>query len=189
MPRINLLPWREELRKIRQKNFGLAAVGAVLAGAAIIIGTMAFYSSQISHQNDRNAFLKTEIETLNKQISEIAELENVKDRLIARMNIIEELQTKRPEVVHLFEELARAIPDGVHLTSLKQTGTRITISGIAQSSTRVSAFMRKIDESPWLTNPDLNVVETIGGENAGRTSKFTIYATQTRPAGTNEESS
>ncbi len=189
MPRINLLPWREELRKIRQKNFGLASVGAVLAGAAIILGTMAYYSSRISYQNERNAYLNTEIKTLDKQITEIAELETYKDRLLARMNIIDELQTKRPEVVHLFEELVRAIPDGVHLTSVKQTGSRITISGIAQSSTRVSALMRKIDESPWLMNPDLTIVETERNDRSNRTSKFTITAAQTRPAGKNEESS
>lgn len=181
MPRINLLPWREELRKIRQKNFGLASVGAVVAGAAIILGTMGFYSTKIKHQNDRNAYLRNEITILDSQISEIKELEDVKDRLITRMNIIEELQTKRPEVVHLFEEVTRAIPDGVHLTAMTQTGSRITITGVAQSSTRVSALMRNIDNSPWLTNPDLNVVETIGGSDSGRTSKFTIYATQTRP--------
>ncbi len=182
MPRVNLLPWREELRKVRQKNFGLSAVGAALGGAAIVLGTIAFYSARIDHQNDRNRYLTDEIAVLDRQISEIKELEDVKSRLIARMDIIENLQTKRPEVVHLFDELARAIPEGVHLKSIKQTGTRITISGEAQSSTRVSALMRNIDKSPWLKNPDLSVVETtIQKEDSGRTSSFTIIATQTTP--------
>ncbi|NNF16225.1 MAG: PilN domain-containing protein [Gammaproteobacteria bacterium] len=188
MPRINLLPWREELRKIRQKNFGIAAVGAVLAAAAILLGALAFYTAKIDYQNARNAYLDREIQVLNDQIKEIDELETVKERLIARMEIIEDLQTKRPEVVHLFDELVKAIPDGVHLLSVKQTGTRITISGIAQSSSRVSAFMRNIDSSPWLTNPDLNVVTTADSGSSGRTSSFTIVATQTSPGSTEESS-
>lgn len=189
MPRINLLPWREELRKIRQKNFGLAAVGAVLAAAAIVMGTVAFYTAKVDHQAQRNAFLDNEIAILNEQIKEIQQLETVKERLLARMEIIENLQTKRPEVVHLFDELAKAVPDGVQIESVKQTGTRITITGIAQSSTRVSAFMRNIDSSPWLTNPDLNVVTTVGTSDKGRTSSFTIFATQTTPRKDKEESS
>ena len=188
MPRVNLLPWREELRKVRQKNFGLSAVGAALAGAAIVLGTMAYYSARIDHQKDRNQYLTDEIAVLDRQISEIRELEEFKGRLIARMDIIENLQTKRPEVVHLFDELARAIPDGVHLNSIRQTGTRITISGEAQSSTRVSALMRNIDKSPWLKNPDLSVVETTAQkDSAGRTSSFTIIATQTTPKKENDE--
>ena len=187
MPRVNLLPWREELRKVRQKNFGLSAVGAALAGAAIVLGTVAYFSARIDHQSDRNQYLTNEIGVLDRQISEIKELEDVKSRLIARMDIIENLQTKRPEVVHLFDELARSIPDGVHLKSIKQTGTRITISGEAQSSTRVSALMRNIDKSPWLKNPDLTVVETtVQKDDAGRTSSFTIVATQTTPKNEND---
>lgn len=188
MPRINLLPWREELRKQRQKNFGLSAVGAALAGAAIVLGTMAYYSGRIDHQKQRNQYLTDEIAILDRQITEIRELEDFKARLIARMDIIENLQTKRPEVVHLFDELARAIPEGVHLNSIKQTGTRITITGEAQSSTRVSALMRNIDKSPWLKNPDLSVVETTTQRDAaGRTSSFTIIATQTTPKKENDE--
>jgi len=189
MPRINLLPWREELRKVRQKNFLLAAVGAALAGAAIVIGTMAYYSSRIDNQGDRNRYLTSEIKVLEGKIAEIQTLEEDKQRLIARMDIIEELQTKRPEVVHLFDELARAIPDGVHLETIEQKGTLITISGVAQSSTRVSALMRNIDASPWMTNPDLNVIETGNKGGQGRTSTFTIFVTQTSPKPDAEEQS
>ncbi len=99
MPRVNLLPWREELRQVRQKNFGLSAVGAALGGAAIVLGTIAYFSTRIDHQSDRNLYLTNEINVLDRQISEIKELEDVKSRLIARMDIIENLQTKRPEVV------------------------------------------------------------------------------------------
>ncbi|MEM7083436.1 MAG: PilN domain-containing protein [Pseudomonadota bacterium] len=181
MPRVNLLPWREELRKVRQKNFGLSAIGAALAGGVIIVSGMMLYSARIDHQNKRNKYLEDEIAILDRQIVSIKDLENDKAQLIARMEIIESLQTKRPEVVHLFDELAKAVPDGVHLNKITQSGSRITISGRAQSSTRVSAFMRNIDKSPWLTKPDLNVVETTNQDDAGRTSSFTIVATQTTP--------
>ncbi|MFK8029210.1 MAG: PilN domain-containing protein [Gammaproteobacteria bacterium] len=187
MPRINLLPWREELRKVRQKNFGLSAVGAALAGVAIVVGTMLYFSTKITNQNARNTYLSSEIAVLDSQITEIRGLEETKNRLIARMDIIESLQTKRPEVVHLFDELARAIPEGVHLEKITQSGTRITISGQAQSSTRVSALMRNIDRSPWMKNPDLSVVQTEQNDERGRTSSFTIVATQTTPKGDAEE--
>jgi len=189
MPRINLLPWREELRKDRQKNFMAAALGAALAGVAIVVGTVLFYSTRIDHQRDRNDYLKNEIAVLDDQISEIKELEDVKDRLIARMEIIENLQTKRPEVVHLFDEIAKSLPAGVYLENVSQKGSKVTISGVAQSSTRVSALMRNIDSSPWLTNPDLNVVETRSqdGSSSGRSSTFSIVATQTSPKSEEED--
>lgn len=188
MPRINLLPWREELRQLRQKNFGLSALGAVLGGIAVIVSAMGYYSSRIEYQNDRNKYLTNEIATLDKQITEIQELESLKNRLVARMEIVEDLQTKRPEVVHLFDELARAIPDGVRLNSISQSGNNVTISGVAQASTRVSAFMRQIDNSDWLTRPDLTVVETTADDD-GRSATFTIVARQTTPkSNTSEES-
>lgn len=187
MPSINLLPWREELRKQRQRNFGLAAMGAVLTAAAIIATTNWIYSNRIKFQIKRNDRLQAEIVQLEQKITAIQELETTKARLLDRMDIIEKLQASRPEVVHLFEELVRAVPNGVHLQSVRQAGDRITIEGIAQSSTRVSAFMRNLDSSEWLTDPGLNVVETIDNSGTGRASSFTIFARQTRPGGQETE--
>ncbi|MFK8015760.1 MAG: PilN domain-containing protein [Gammaproteobacteria bacterium] len=181
MPRVNLLPWREELRKQRQQSFMLATLGAVLLGAIIVFGTRAFYQGKVEHQSARNQFLKKEIAVLDVQIKEIETLESVKERTLARMDVIETLQRSRPEVVHLFDELAGSVPDGVHLESVRQAGTRVTITGVAQSSTRVSAFMRNLDRSDWLTNPGLDVVQTAGRDGSDRASTFTIFATQTRP--------
>ncbi len=182
MPRINLLPWREEQRKQRLKNFGVAALSAVGLGIATVLYAHVTVNRFIDFQGQRNKYLETEIATLDQQIAEIKELEATKDRLLARMQIIEQLQRSRPEVVHLFDELVRRLPDGVYLKSVKQTGNRLSIKGVAQSSTRVSALMRNIDSSEWLTDPGLDVVETVD-QGRTRSSEFTIFASQVTQAG------
>ena len=175
MPRINLLPWRQLERARRQREFGLAVVGAVLSAAAVTLMTSWAFTAAIDRQNDRNLLLKHEIAELDKQITEIRDLENQKQRLVARMEIISKLQRSRPEVVHVFDQLVRTLPDGVYLTSVKQTDKRIELRGIAQSSTRVSTFMRNIESSDWLTNPELQVSEAT---KTGVGSDFTLFATQ-----------
>ncbi len=180
MPKINLLPWREEERKKRQRDFGVAMAGAVVAGIAVVMLTMLAYSQMISSQNSRNERLGREIAELEKQIVEIDNLERQKERLLARMEIIDQLQKSRPEIVHLFDEIVRQLPEGVYLTGLKQTGSRIEIRGVAQSSTRVSALMRRIDEeSEWLSNSHVERVETTQSGNS-RQANFVLYATQVR---------
>src|SRR5678815_3478687 len=186
MPRINLLPWREEQRKQRLKNFGIAALTAVALGVATVLYAHATVNRFIAYQESRNKYLEGEIATLDKQIAEIKELEATKERLLARMQIIEQLQRSRPEVVHLFDELVRRLPDGVYLKSVKQTGNRLSIKGVAQSSTRVSALMRNIDSSEWLTDPGLDVVETVD-QGRTRSSEFTVFASQVTQAGALEE--
>jgi type IV pilus assembly protein PilN len=118
---------------------------------------------------------------LDKQIEEINNLESSKQKFIARMEIIEKLQRSRPEIVHLFDEIARQLPEGVYLTGVKQQDKRLKFEGIAQSSTRVSAFMRNLDGSEWLRNPELEVVETKQGQTTG--SSFTLFADQVSNAG------
>jgi type IV pilus assembly protein PilN len=177
MPRINLLPWREALRKRQRQEFFLG-IGAALGTAALVILLGRFHmSAAIADQNERNAMIQTHIAELDKQIAEINGLENQKRRLIARMEIIETLQRSRPEIVHVFDEIVRVLPEGVYLTMLKQTGPRIELRGVAQSSTRVSAFMRNIDNSQWLADPALRIVETKGAD-ATRGAEFTLYANQ-----------
>lgn len=179
MPSINLLPWREEERSKRQRDFGVAAGGAVVAGIAVVMITIFYYSQMISDQEAKNQRLQDEIEVLNKSITEIDGLERQKERLLARMEIINQLQKSRPEIVHLFDELVRQLPEGVYLTGIKQSGTRIEIRGVAQSSTRVSALMRQIDASEWLTNPEVDRVETTQS-GASRKAQFIVYAKQVR---------
>jgi len=181
MPRINLLPWRDELRAQRRTQFYMAMGGAFSFAALVVLIGVLLMNSIIDAQNDRNEYLKNEITQLDERIKEINELEDKKDRLVARMRIIEQLQKSRPEIVHVFEDLARTLPDGVHLTSVKQTGQRLEINGTAESNTRVSAFMRNIDKSDWLESPDLKVVEVKGdGAKGGRASEFTVFANQVK---------
>ena len=177
MPRINLLPWRDAQRKQKRQEF-ILSIGAALATAALVtlIGRWQM-SASIEHQQQRNQVLNDAIAQLDKQIQEILGLENQKRKLLARMEIIETLQRSRPEIVHIFDEIVRTLPDGVYLTFLKQSGTRIELRGVAQSSTRVSAFMRNIDNSQWLADPSLQVVET-KGRDTGRGAEFTLFASQ-----------
>jgi len=177
MPRINLLPWREAERKKRQRDFGIAAAAAVVAGIAVVLLSIFVYSQMIDSQKDRNTRLTSEIVELEKSITEIDGLERQKERLLARMEIIEQLQKSRPEIVHLFDEVARQLPEGVYLTGLKQTGARVEVRGVAQSSTRVSALMRQIDSSDWMTDPEVERVETTQSGNS-RQSEFIVYLKQ-----------
>jgi type IV pilus assembly protein PilN len=181
MPRINLLPWREAERKRKRQEFFLSLGAAVAtAGLIMLLGQWQF-SSAIQHQRDRNDYLKREIAELDKQIEEINGLDRQKQRLLARMEIIETLQRSRPEIVHVFDEIVRLMPEGVYLTYLRQTGTKFEMRGVAQSSTRVSSFMRNIDASQWLADPNLQIVET-GAKGSAGGSSFTLFANQRRQA-------
>ena len=177
MPRINLIPWREAERKRKRQEFGVGALGALVAAGAIAFLVNLQMGAAIDNQNERNQYLNEEIAKLDKQITEILALEQQKQRLRARIQVIEQLERSRPEIVHVFDELVRVLPEGVYLTYLKQSGPRIEMRGIAQSSTRVSTFMRNIDSSEWLADPSLQVVET-KGKDAGRGAQFTLFANQ-----------
>jgi len=179
MPRINLLPWREELRQKRKKDFLMALGGAVLIAGFITLATKLTVKQWIQNQESRNTVLKTEITELDRQIDQILGLENQKERLLARMDIIEQLQRSRPEIVHLFDEVTRQLPEGVYLTGMKQNGSTVEIKGIAQSSTRVSALMRQIDASDWLTDPDVVKVETTE-KGPARQAEFVVNLKQIR---------
>jgi type IV pilus assembly protein PilN len=174
MPRINLLPHREEARKQKRREFLGASIAAVIAGVLFAGGGKLLYSSWIEAQNAKNELLKREITKLDAQITDILDLENRKQRLIARMEIIDKLQRSRPEIVHLFDDLVKTVPEGVYLTSIKQTGKKLEIHGIAQSSTRVSTYMRNIDASSWIANPVLQVVEAAPNSPTGGES-FTLF--------------
>lgn len=166
MARINLLPWRAERRKQRQREFqgmlGLAALAGVLLSLLIWF----YFDRQIAGQNERNSFLQAEITKVQQQNEEIKELDAKKDRLLARKKVIEELQANRSQMVHLFDSLVRTIPDGVTLASIKQEGDMLTLEGNAQSNARVSAYMRNLEVSGWMTKPDLSIIEVKKDENA-----------------------
>jgi type IV pilus assembly protein PilN len=175
MPRINLLPWRDQQRRERKLAFFVALISAAaLAGVAAFIAYL-LLGSMIDAQEHRNDRLRAQIKVLDKQIEEINDLEAQKQKFISRMQIIEKLQRSRPEVVHLFDELVKEMPDGTYLTSVKQSGTKLKLDGVAQSSTRVSALMRSISASQWLKDPELEVVQT-KSDTAG--SSFVLDAQQ-----------
>jgi type IV pilus assembly protein PilN len=179
MPRINLIPWREAERKQKRQEFAVGAFAAVLFAGIIAFAVNWQMQSAIDHQAERNQYLKDEIAKLDKQIAEILDLEQQKQRLSARIQVIEQLERSRAEVVHLFDQLVRTLPDGIYLTAVKQTDNKIQVKGVAQSSTRVSNYMRNIDSSEWLSNPSLDILETKGSGDAG--SDFTLNAVQKNP--------
>jgi type IV pilus assembly protein PilN len=175
MPRINLLPWRDEERKERKLKFLVALGGSAVAACLVAFVGYLMMDSMVSAQDARNERLKGEIAELDKQIEKINSLEADKARFIARMDVIEKLQRSRPEIVHVFDEIAKQLPDGVYLTGITQNGQRLKFEGVAQSSTRVSTFMRNIDASSYLKNPELEVVET---KKSDIGATFVLFADQ-----------
>ena len=166
MARINLLPWREERRKQRQQEFYvLLGASAVVAIIAVFV-SLWYIESQIEAQTGRNNTLTQEIKALDAQIAEIEELDRQRDRLIARKEIIEQLQATRSQMVHLFDELVRTLPEGVQLSSIKQGGSTLTLEGVAQSNARVSAYMRNLDASAWLKESEIIKIEAKGTDKA-----------------------
>lgn len=180
MAYINLLPWREKKRKEKQQEFAVIAGGVAIIAAGIWGLIHMQVDGMISAQNSRNSYLQSEIQKVEKQIKEIEELESTKANLLARMNVIQELQSNRPQSVHLMDELVRTLPDGVHLVNFTQKGDSIQMQGEAQSNARVSAYMRNIEDSEWLAKPVLDVIETQKVDRS-RVAKFTLRATQKEP--------
>ena len=159
MAKINLLPWREELRAERQRQFtGILGLAAVVGILVSILVHMSF-ESKITDQNNRNNYLKDEISQLDEQIKEIEKLEKQKQELLNRMQIVQSLQQSRPLVVRLFDELVRQIPSGVFLTKFERKKRRLSMTGVSESTPRISAFMRNIEKSQWLIRPDVSDIK------------------------------
>jgi type IV pilus assembly protein PilN len=179
MPRINLLPWREQQRSDRKKAFGVG-LGAAFLGAAVLAGlAYMFFGQMIDSQQARNTKLRDEIKKLDKQIEQINSFEQEKQQNLARMQIIEKLQQSRPEIVHVFDTFTKIIPDGIYLTSLTQKDQNFKFVGLAQTAARVSPFLEAIDTSEWLKEGDIEEMnlKPIGQE-------FSMSATQRVSAAT-----
>ncbi len=186
MARINLLPWRDELRKERQKNF-LIGLGATVAIAVVLIFARdLMLNSAIENQKARNQFVQTEISTLDGKIKEINELKDKKKELLARMEVIQNLQGNRPVIVRVFDELVQVLPDGVYFTSLSMSGTTIKIQGVSESNNRISKLMRQLDESEWFSSPNLAAVKALRGKDG---STFDLTVIQVAPAVSDGEDS
>ncbi|WP_018952129.1 PilN domain-containing protein [Thioalkalivibrio sp. AKL12] len=182
---INLLPWREKAREQRRKQF-FAAVGGAAVGGAAVVGVLlafvgySFIGALIDHQQSRNQMLESEIRELDRQIARIRDLDEQREALIARMEVIQTLQAQRPEAVHLFDQLVETLPDGTYLNEVRQEGENVRLVGRSESNTRISALMRRIDGSPWLGSSNLQIIET-REEGRLQVRDFRLDATQTRP--------
>lgn len=175
--RVNLLPWREMRRKEQDRQLLTIAVGAWILMGVIIFYAHVHVSALIENQSKRNEFLNQEIAKVEKEIKEIAELKKQRADLIARMNVIYQLQGDRAQVVHLFDELARKLPDGIYFSSLRNSGSSIALQGVAQSNARVSALMRNLSSSDWFADPELEVI-TVSPKGSDRVSNFSLKVKQ-----------
>lgn len=183
MTRINLLPWRLELRQEQKKAFGMLLVLImVLAGAMVGLIHIQMVT-EIDYQMSRNKYLRDEITKLDKQIAEISELRKVRRSLLERMEVIQDLQRSRPSIVHLFTEIVSTVPNGVYLQTLNQTGSKLVMTGEAESNARVSTYMRNLDASEWLEEPNLTIIE-VEDIKVNRISAFTLTVKQTSPDAT-----
>ncbi|MBC9249073.1 pilus assembly protein PilN [Pseudomonas alcaligenes] len=181
MARINLLPWREQLREERKQRF-LVALGATLliAGGLVFLGGQ-YLDGAIAQQTARNDFVRKEIAVLDARIKEISELKQKRQQLLERMKIIQDLQGNRPIIGRIFDQLVRTLPDGVYFTELKRTDKTIAIIGAAESNNRVSSLMRNLDSSDWLASPTLTQVKAVTAGAVDQANVFQLTVQQTQP--------
>lgn len=184
MTRINLLPWRQMARKEKQREFFSIGAGAIVLMGAIILYIHLHMASLISDQNTRNEFMEGEIQRVDNQIKEIKGLETERDRLLARMKVIQQLQASRSRIVHIIDELEKRLPESVYLTVTKQSGGELLLQGIAPSNASVSTFMRNLEASEWFENPRLEVIQAVEKTDEKtkevlRGSQFTLHVKQT----------
>ncbi|MDO9424621.1 MAG: PilN domain-containing protein [Methylobacter sp.] len=197
MAKINLLPWREELRAQKKQDFINAIGAAVLFTVIIFAGIHMYIEGLKAYQEQRNKVIQDEIALLDIKIAQIKTIEEQKAKLLTKIELIQKLQESRPEIVHLFDELPRVTPDGVFLAQFTQVGAELTFEGKSQSNARVSAFMRAIESSAWLKIPTLDVIKSVSKVTPEQLSDFTLHAKQgnqgsvaigtepNRPAGSN----
>ena len=191
MSGINLLPWREAARKKSQQQFVMSIVGALAVGAAVVAGGYTYMERQIAYQNERNAYIDKEIKRLDKVLAEIKTLDANRKALLDRIAIIERLQSTRPGIVHLFDEMVNALPKGLYLTKLQQTNDKIKLEGKAESSARVSSYMNRLNASPWLSSSDLNTI-SVDSKNKNKAGYnnlryFSLNVTQLLKSGEDKE--
>lgn len=182
---LNLLPWREMRRKEQDRQLLTMAISAWILMGLVVFYAHLHVTGLIDDQNRRNEYLKQEIAKVDKEIKEIKELKKQRQALIARMNVIYELQGDRTQIVHVFDDLVRKLPEGIYFTTLKQTGKSIAVKGVAQSNARVSALMRNLDASAWFANPNLNIIN-VREDGNDRVSEFTLKVNQASKAQTNK---
>ena len=180
MIRINLLPHREVRRKQQQQQFFILLAFVLVVGGAVWFVVRSYLDEQLETQQARNKYLQDEIVKLDKQIAEIQKLKEQTAALLARKRVVETLQGNRAEVVHLLDQLVRQLPEGVYLKAVKQSGNRVTITGLTQSQARVSTLMRNLESSPHLENPSLVEIKAVQQANRQRINEFIMNINITR---------
>ncbi|WP_266180695.1 PilN domain-containing protein [Dyella humicola] len=181
MAHINLLPWRAERRKQREREFFMQLGAALVAAILVLLLWTAWMGQRVDNQNDRNTLLQGEIKQLDERIVKIKDLEKVRERLLARKQIIEQLQANRSQMVHLFDELVRTIPASARLGGLKQSGDSLTLDGVAQSNASVAEYMRNIEASPWMGHADLRKTENTHAGDTRMPYNFGLDVALSRP--------
>lgn len=189
MSGINLLPWREAARKKSQQQFVMSIVGSVAMGVVAVGAGYTYMEGRISYQEQRNAHIQAEIKRLDKTLEEIKTLDANKKALLDRIAVIEKLQSTRPGIVHLFDEMVNALPKGLYLTELVQENTKIKLEGKAESSARVSSYMNRLNASPWLSSSDLNTIKVDDKDDNNRLRSFKLNVTQLLTSGEDKENS
>ncbi|HIO93468.1 MAG TPA: pilus assembly protein PilN [Leucothrix mucor] len=178
MAGLNLLPWREEARKQSQKHFVMIVASAIAFGAVNVFAVYTYYNGEISYQTERNSYIKAETKRLSKDIAEIKRLDATKKALMERIVVIERLQSTRPGIVHLFDEMVNALPKGLFLTKIEQGSGKVKIEGKAESNTRVSSYMKRLNASPWLKSSDLDKISVDNTKDKNRLRRFKLNVTQ-----------
>jgi len=182
MARINLLPWRDELREERKKQFVAALFFTLLMGGALVFFGDQIVTAMLDNQTERNRYLQKEIATLDERIKQVQEILERRSQLLSRIQVIQDLQSNRTTMPRLFDQLVRTLPDGVYYDTLTMQGARISISGFAESNNRVSALMRNLDESDWFKGSNLSGVKAIDNRYLNRqANQFHLTVQQSRP--------
>lgn len=184
---INLLPWREELKQKRQKQLlNTILVGWAIAGGLAYLMVM-YWDGRIDHQNDRNKYLETEISSLEETIKEIEDLKEKRDEIVDRLEVIQELQSDRAQIVHVFDDLVQKMPEGVYLDQINKKGDSLDIQGFAQANARVSSLMRNLDASSWFKSPQLKIVRNTSINAGLELSQFNLKVSEERSNSEDEE--
>ncbi|MEE9310329.1 MAG: PilN domain-containing protein [Cocleimonas sp.] len=183
MSGINLLPWREAARKKSQQNFVMSVVAAIALGATVVGAGYTYMDGRIAYQEERNAYIEKQIKELDKSLVAIKTLDANRKALLDRIAVIERLQSTRPGIVHLFDEMVNALPKGLYLTQLKQEDSKIKLEGKAESSARVSSYMNRLNASPWLKSSDLNTIQVATGKGDNNLRYFSLNVTQLLTSG------
>ncbi|MET1069465.1 MAG: PilN domain-containing protein [Pseudomonas prosekii] len=182
MARINLLPWREELREERRKRFLLVLIGVVVGSIGLVLITDQVIGNSINRQLARNEYLGKQIAVVDERIKQISELKARRQQLVERMRIIQDLQGNRQISGRIFDQLARTLPDGVYFTEVKMDGKTLSVTGAAESNNKVSDLMRNLDASDWFDAPSLTEVKATTAGQLDQANVFQLTVRQTQPA-------